>query len=49
MHPKNVDTCIAIAGLPSNNTLAVKKYCVPKAQGKAVRSAPTETWFVWFR
>ena len=48
-HPKNVDTCIAIAGLPSNNTIAVRKYCVPKAQGKGVRGAPTETWFVWYR
>jgi len=46
--PKNVDTCIAIAGLPSNNTIAVRKYCVPKAQGKGVKGAPTETWFVWY-
>jgi hypothetical protein len=44
----NADTCIAVAGLPSNNTISVKKYCVPRAQGKGVRSAPTETWFVWF-
>ena len=29
---QNKDTCIAIAGLPSNNTVMVKKYCVPKAQ-----------------
>ena len=45
----NKDTCIAIAGLPSNNTIEIRKYCVPKAQGQGVRSVPTETWFVWFR
>lgn len=28
----NKDTCIAIAGLPANNTVCVRKYCVPKAQ-----------------
>lgn len=44
---ENKDTCIAIAGLPSNNTVMVKKYCIPKAQGRGVKSAPTETWFVW--
>jgi hypothetical protein len=33
---KNKDTCIAVAGLPSNNTIAIRKYCVPKAQGKGV-------------
>lgn len=45
---KNRDTCIAIAGLPGNNTIAIRKYCIPKAQGRGVRGAPTETWFVWF-
>jgi hypothetical protein len=45
---KNKDTCITIAGLPSNCTVAICKYCVPKAQGRGVRSAPTETWFVWY-
>lgn len=45
---KNKDTCIAIAGLPSNNTIAIRKYCVPKAQGRGVRGTPTETWFVWY-
>lgn len=45
---KNKDTCIAVAGLPSNNTIAIRKYCVPKTQGKGVRGVPTETWFVWF-
>ena len=44
---KNGDRCIAVAGLPQNDTLAVKKYCIPAAQGQGVRSAPTETWFVW--
>ena len=44
----NKDTCIAVAGLPANNTVAVKKYCIPKAQGQGVRGAPTETWFVWY-
>jgi hypothetical protein len=48
-NPKNLDTCIAVAGLPANNTLSIRKYCVPKAQGKGVRSALTETWFVWYR
>ena len=45
---KNRDTCIAIAGLPGNNTIAIRKYCVPKAQGRSVRSASSETWFVWY-
>lgn len=45
---QNRDSCMAVAGLPANNTVAVMKYCVPKAQGQSVRSAPTETWFVWF-
>ena len=45
---ENKDTCIAVAGLPSNNTVMVKKYCVPKAQGRGVKLAPTETWFIWF-
>lgn len=45
---KNKDTCIAIAGLPSNNTIAIRKYCIPKAQGKGVRSIATETWYVWY-
>jgi hypothetical protein len=45
---KNRDTCIAIAGLPGNGTISIRKYCVPKAQGRGVRSAPTETWFVWY-
>lgn len=45
---QNKDTCIAIVGLPSNNTIEIRKYCVPKAQGRGVQSAPTETWFVWF-
>ena len=30
--PENQDTCIAVAGLPSNSTVMVKKYCIPKAQ-----------------
>jgi hypothetical protein len=37
-----------VAGIPGNSTIAVKKYCIPKAQGKGVRSAPTEQWFVWY-
>lgn len=45
---ENKDTCIAVAGLPSNSTVMVKKYCIPKAQGRGVKSAPTETWFVWY-
>lgn len=45
---QNRDTCIAVAGLPSNNTIMVKKYCIPKAQGRSVKSEPTETWFVWY-
>ena len=49
MKPNNKDTCIAVAGLPSNNTIAIRKYCVPKAQGVGVKSVPTETWFVWYR
>ena len=32
MDDQNKDTCIAVAGLPSNNTIMVKKYCIPKAQ-----------------
>jgi hypothetical protein len=44
----NQDTCIAVAGIAANSTIAVKKYCVPKAQGKGVRTAPTEQWFVWY-
>jgi hypothetical protein len=41
------DTCIAIAGISANNTIAVKKYCVPKGIGLSVRSAPLEAWNVW--
>jgi hypothetical protein len=41
------DTCIAVAGLAANNSIVVKKYCVPKAVGYSVRSAPGETWTVW--
>jgi hypothetical protein len=44
----NLDTCIAVAGIAANSTIAVKKYCVPKAQGKGVRGAPMEQWFVWY-
>lgn len=46
--PVNTDTCIAVAGLAQNNTVSVKKYCIPKMQGQSVRGAPTETWFVWY-
>ncbi len=35
-------------GIPSNGTIAIRKYCIPKAQGKGVRGAPTETWFIWY-
>lgn len=42
------DSCIAIAGIHVNNTIIVKKYCVPKAVGYSVRSAATETWTVWY-
>lgn len=45
---ENKDTCIAIAGLPSNNTVSVKKYCIPKAMGESVRREPSEDWNVWF-
>jgi hypothetical protein len=44
----NKDTCIAVAGLPENNTVQVLKYCVPKMQGKSVSVAPLETWSVWY-
>lgn len=44
----NKDTCIAIAGIPVNNTIQVRKYCVPKALGLSVRSEPFQTWSVWF-
>jgi hypothetical protein len=46
--PSIRDTCIAVAGLPSNSTVMVKKYCIPKAQGRGVASAATETWFIWY-
>jgi hypothetical protein len=44
----NADTCIAVAGIAGNSTVGIKKYCIPKAQGKGVRGAPTEQWFVWY-
>jgi hypothetical protein len=44
----NKDSCLAVAGLAMNNTVAVRKYCVPKAQGQGVRSEPSQNWFVWY-
>lgn len=45
---ENSDTCIAVAGLAGNNTVSVRKYCIPKAQGQGVRSAASETWYIWY-
>jgi hypothetical protein len=42
------NTCIAVAGLSSNSTILVKKYCIPKAVGYSVHSIPLETWNVWY-
>lgn len=44
----NQDSCIAVAGLPENNTVQVLKYCIPKMQGQGVRIAALETWSIWF-
>lgn len=41
------DSCMAIAGISSNRTLAVKKYCIPGSLGTGVWSEPSETWHVW--
>jgi hypothetical protein len=42
------DSCIAVAGISSNETIIVKKYCIPQAVGYSVRSAKSETWTVWY-
>lgn len=42
------DTCIAIAGLTTNGTVAVKKYCIPRAMGEGVRGEQSEDWYVWY-
>ena len=42
------DTCVAVAGISSNETILVKKYCIPRAVGYSVRSAPLETWTIWY-
>jgi hypothetical protein len=45
----NRDTCIAIAGVDAANaSVAVRKYCVPKALGLGVWSQPFESWGVWY-
>jgi hypothetical protein len=44
----STDTCIAVAGISANETIIVKKYCVPRAVGYSVRSASSETWTVWY-
>ena len=44
----NKNTCIAIAGIPINGTIAIKKYCIPRALGESVFSAQDETWYVWY-
>jgi hypothetical protein len=44
----STDTCLAVAGISSNETILVQKYCVPKAVGYSVRSAPSEMWTVWY-
>ena len=43
----STETCIAVAGISKNETIIVKKYCVPRAVGYSVRSAVDETWTVW--
>jgi hypothetical protein len=43
----NDDMCAAVAGIAANNTIQVKKYCIPSAVGLSVRSAPSQTWNVW--
>jgi hypothetical protein len=42
-----LDSCLAVAGLAGNNTIMVKKYCVPRAMGYSVRSEPSEEWTIW--
>lgn len=41
------NTCIAIAGIPANSTITVKKYCIPRNVGDSVREAPSEEWNIW--
>jgi hypothetical protein len=44
---EGLDSCIAVAGLSANNTILVKKYCIPRALGFSVRSEPSQEWSVW--
>lgn len=44
----DINHCIAIAGVVANSSIAVKKYCVPKAFGQGIRSEPSEEWHVWY-
>jgi hypothetical protein len=44
----NIDTCIAIAGLSTNSTIHVMKYCIPKSMSDGVTGEPRETWYVWY-
>ena len=44
----STDTCIAVACISANETIVVKKYCIPRAVGYSVRSEPIETWTVWY-
>lgn len=44
----NADTCIAIVGVDSKSDMVVKKYCVPRMQGRTVTAAPaSENWIVY--
>lgn len=45
--PENLDTCVAVAGVLANASVAVKKYCVPRALSLGVWSQPSEEWSVW--
>jgi hypothetical protein len=42
------DTCIAIAGISGNQSVSVKKYCIPRAMSIGVWSQPIESWGIWY-
>jgi hypothetical protein len=43
-----MDRCMAIAGISSNESIAVMKFCIPSAKGLSVRSVKSESWNVWY-
>lgn len=41
---ENRDACIAVAGITSNSSVCVKKYCIPRRLNEGVRSQASEEW-----